>query len=94
MKANRRENHVTSICDVTRHGVLMSAPIVFKRNKSSAKAVQRPRQPSQDATGEADTEGKEDDSPSALAAKLKKRAKAKSKLSFGDEVRVPTVPAF
>jgi len=68
--------------------------IVFKRNKSNTKAVHRSRQPSPDATVPASADRKEDESPSALAAKLKKRAKAKSKLSFGDEVRVLTAPVF
>jgi hypothetical protein len=58
-------------------------PIAFRRTKS--KPVQRSRQTSPDAVSAAP----EEESPSAVAAKVKKRAKAKAKLSFGDdEVRV------
>jgi hypothetical protein len=63
----------------------MSSPIIFKRTKS--KPNHRSRQTSPDAAGAVESERKEGESPSALAAKLKKRAKTKTTLSFGDEVR-------
>ncbi|KAF4590038.1 hypothetical protein EYR40_009567 [Pleurotus pulmonarius] len=57
----------------------MSEPVIFKRKKSKPK--QRARQTSPAAGDEETDKGAE--SPSTLVAKLKKRAKPKSRLSFG-----------
>lgn len=67
-------------------------PLIFKRTK--AKPAQRARQTSPDNDTESGPQTTEDDSPSILITKLKnkvKRAKPKSRLSFGgdeDEVCV------
>ncbi|KII90784.1 hypothetical protein PLICRDRAFT_52485 [Plicaturopsis crispa FD-325 SS-3] len=64
---------------------MAEAPIAFKRTKS--KPVLRARAKSPDSNESTDAPGGED-SPSTLATKLKskvKRAKAKSRLSFGGE---------
>jgi hypothetical protein len=68
----------------------MSA-VIFKRTKS--KPAQRSRQHSPDADPESRV--KDEDSPSVLATRLKKRDRPKSKLSFGvhDEVRVILYPS-
>ncbi|KAG5646496.1 hypothetical protein DXG03_003261 [Asterophora parasitica] len=70
-----------------------TAPVIFKRSK--AKSGQRTRQASPENDAQKEVAGS-DESPSTLAAKLKskvKKAKTKSKLSFGgddDEVCVLT----
>ena len=64
-------------------------PVVFKRTKT--KPTQRARvSAAEDAVSVVENEADAEEAPSALAAKLKKktRAKAKSTLSFGGEEEV------
>lgn len=61
---------------------------MFKRVKSKPAQRTRPSSPEQDANDAADSAATGEDSPSTLAIKLKnkvKRAKPKSRLSFGGD---------
>jgi GC-rich sequence DNA-binding factor len=70
-----------------------TGPVIFKRSKP--KPTGRARQASPDNTSEQSGDTAEEESPSILATKLKnkvKRAKPKSRLSFGgDEEEVSRI---
>lgn len=90
-----RPHHPLPFLDNGRHDVfdpkisMSTPPIAFKKR---AKPSTRKREVESDATTDAPTEAVEE-SPITLATKLKKRAKPKSRLSFGadEEVRVYTM---